>query len=109
MRRGEVWLVEFATPAETGEPANTRPALIVSADRFNRTRSPTVVLVPLTTAARGHPLHVEIDAPGLAATSFAQTELVGVVSRRRVVRHLADVDQLVMAEISVLLTTLLEL
>lgn len=109
VRRGEIWLVEFATPAETGEPAKTRPALIVSADRFNRTRSPTVVVVPLTTAARGHPLHVEIDAAGLAAASSAQTELVGVVSRRRLVRHLADVDQLVMAEVSALLATLLDI
>ena len=41
--RGEIWLVEFATPAEAGELATTRPALIVSADRFNGTRSPTVV------------------------------------------------------------------
>ena len=109
MRRGEIWLVEFQTPAEPGEPAKTRPALVVSADRFNRTRSPTVVVVPLTTAARGHPLHVEVDTAELAAISFAQIELVGVVSRRRLVRHLADVDEVVLAEISALLTAVLDL
>lgn len=109
MRRGEVWLVDFDVPTQAGEPAKSRPALIVSADRFNRTRAPTIVVVPLTTTPREHPLHVEIDAPGLASVSYAQTELVGVVSRRRLIHHMAEVDQLDMAEVSALLTTLLDL
>lgn len=109
VRRSEIWLVEFDVPAQAGEPAKTRPALIVSADRFNRTRAPTVVVVPLTTVVRQHPLHVEIDAPGLAGVSYAQTELVGVVSRRRLVHRLGVVDDLVMVQVSTLLSTVLDL
>lgn len=109
MAAGELWLVEFDLPVQSGEPAKTRPALLVSADRFNRTRAPAVVVVPLTTVARGHPLHVEIDVPELGAPSYAQTELLGVVSRRRLVHHLADIDEVVMGEVSALLATLLDL
>ncbi len=109
MRRGEIWLVEFDTPAQAGEPARTRPALVVSADRFNRTRAPTIVVVPLTTTARDHPLHVEVDVAQLAGASSAQVELVGVVSRRRLVHRIGAVDALVMAEVSTLLATLLDL
>jgi mRNA interferase MazF len=107
--RGEIWLVEFDAPVAAGEPAKTRPALVVSADRFNRTRAPNVIVVPLTTAVREHPLHAEIDAPGLAGVSYAQTELVGVMSRRRLIHRLGVVDQLVMAQVSTLITTLLDL
>ncbi len=109
MRRGELWLVEFDVPAQAGEPARTRPAVVVSADRFNRTRAPTVVVVPCTTASRDHPLHVEIDVPELGALSYAQTELIGVVSRRRLIHHLADLDEVIMGEFSALLATLLDL
>lgn len=109
MLRGEIWLVAFDWPVESGEPARTRPALIVSADRFNRTRAPTVVVVPLTTSARDHPLHVEVEAREMAGASYAQTELVGVISRHRLVHRIDVVDQLVMGRISGLLATVLDL
>lgn len=109
VRRGDIWLVEFAVPVAPGEPARSRPALVVSADQFNRTRAATVVVVPLTTSARGHPLHVEVDVADLDALSYAQTELVGVVSRRRLVHRIGAVDQLVMAQVSTLLASLLDL
>lgn len=86
-------------PAEAGEPAKVRPAVIVSSDRFNEARAWTVLAVPLTRTERGNPLHVAIDAPDLAEVSHAQVELVGAVSRRRLLRRLGRIDPLVSAAI----------
>jgi mRNA-degrading endonuclease toxin of MazEF toxin-antitoxin module len=66
-------------------------------------------VVPLTTTWRDHPLHVEVDVPELGALSYAQTELIGVVSRRRLIHHLTDLDEVTMGEVSALITTLLDL
>jgi mRNA interferase MazF len=87
-----VWSVEFDHPAEAGEPSKRRPAVIVSSDRFNATKAWTVVAVPLTTMPRGNPLHVELEVEGLDEASYAQSELVGVVSRRRLVHRIGRVD-----------------
>lgn len=92
MLRGEIWLVEYDHPTEPGEPSKARPAVIVSADRFNQTKAWTAVAVPVTSSRRGNPLHVELDVPELHDVSYAQVELVGAVSRRRLVRRLGRLD-----------------
>lgn len=51
--RGEVWWVSL-DPAQGSELRKTRPCLVLSANMLNRLRS-TVVVVPLSTAARAHP------------------------------------------------------
>ena len=109
MRRADVWLVEYDDPAPSGEPAKLRPALVVSADRLNASRSGSVVAVPLTTSKRGHPLHVEIDGAGLDATSYAQVELVGAASRERFVRLLGAADLATMAAVNDRLRLVLDL
>lgn len=109
MHRGDVWLVAFDLPAERGEPESTRPAVIVSAERFNQTKARTLVVVPLTTTHRGHPLHVEIDHPDLDNVSYAQSELVGVISRDRLVHRVASVGLEAMAEIDERLRMVLDL
>jgi mRNA interferase MazF len=80
-RRGEVWLVDL-NPARGHEQAGRRPALVVSADAFNRSRAGLVFVVPLTTRARGIPTHVEVRPPdgGLHETSWARCEDLRSVS-----------------------------
>ncbi|MGQ0575514.1 MAG: type II toxin-antitoxin system PemK/MazF family toxin [Pseudonocardia sp.] len=57
MRRGEVWWVDFGEPAGSA-PGYRRPALLVSSDRFNRSRIATVVVAAVTSNTR------LADAPG---------------------------------------------
>ena len=45
--RGEVWWIDFGEPVGS-EPAYLRPALIVSSDRFNRSRIATVIVSAIT-------------------------------------------------------------
>ena len=51
VRRGEVWWVDFGDPVGS-EPGYRRPAVVVSADRFNRSRIRTVMVAALTTSMR---------------------------------------------------------
>ena len=109
MRRGDIWIVEYDDPARPGEPAKTRPGVIVSNDRLNASRALSVVTVPLTTNPRGHPLHVEVDYDALGEVSYAQVELVAVVSRDRLVTRIGSVNVEAMAQIGARLGLLLDL
>ena len=83
-RRGEVWLVDLS-PTQGHEQAGRRPALVVSADAFNRSRAGLVFVVPLTARSRGIPTHVEVRPPqgGLHETSWARCEDLRSVSIER--------------------------
>jgi mRNA interferase MazF len=71
------------------EQAGKRPALIVSADKFNAGKSGLVVAVPMTTRNRRQPLHVPIDPPegGLRQRSYATCEDVRSISIERLSRR----------------------
>lgn len=92
--RGEVWLVDFGEPVGH-EQGYRRPALIMSVDRFNRSRAGLAVVLPITTARRGLPSHIEIEAglSGLEHTSYAKTEDIKSVSTNRLVRRLGGASR----------------
>ena len=60
VRRGELWWVDFAEPVGSA-PGYRRPAAVVSADRFNRSRIATVIVAAVTSNTR------LADAPGNVA------------------------------------------
>lgn len=90
--RGEIWLVSL-DPTKGREQAGMRPALIVSVDMFNRGAAEIVVAIPITSRAKGIPLHVEIVPPegGLTLTSYIKCEDVRSISTARLVRRLGIV------------------
>lgn len=110
-RRGEVWLVDLS-PTRGHEQAGRRPALVVSADRFNAGRAGLVFVVPFTTRARGIPTHVEVRPPagGLREASWARCEDLRSVSVERLIdRPLGVVPDEVLAAVGERLRLLLEL
>jgi mRNA interferase MazF len=109
-RRGEVWLVDFGEPVGR-EQSGTRPAVVVSADALNESPAGVVVVVPLTTAYRGLPSHVEIDveASGLDEVSYAKCEDVKSVSEQRLVGRLGSAGEQAMFEAARALRFLLDL
>jgi mRNA interferase MazF len=84
--RGEVRVVDL-DPTRGHEQAKARPCIVVSDDRFNRSASGLVVVVPLTTVGRGIPWHVRVDQDdgGVRQESWAMTDQVRAVSRDRLI------------------------
>lgn len=62
--------------------------MVVSDDAFNRTRSDRVVVVPMTTAFRGIPLHIQVNPPEgniIRETSYIKCEDIRSISEERLV------------------------
>ena len=108
--RGEIWLVNL-NPTAGREQAGTRPALVVSVDLFNHGAAELVVAIPLTSRAKGIPLHVEITPPegGLSLKSYAKCEDVRSISTTRLKRKLGKVSSQTIDEVEDRLRILLGL
>ena len=98
--RGEIWMVDL-NPTRGHEQAGVRPALVVSVDTFNHGPAGLAVVLPITSRAKGIPLHVAIDSPeaGLRMKSFVKTEDVRSVAIERLTRRLGQVTEATMAEV----------
>lgn len=92
--RGEIWLVGL-DPTKGREQAGMRPALVISVDPFNHGAAELVIAIPITSKAKGIPLHVEVSPPegGLTMTSFVKCEDVRSISTSRLVRKLGSVSE----------------
>lgn len=108
--RGDLWLVNL-NPSRGHEQAKVRPALVVSVDLFNQGPAELVVVVPLTTTARGIPLHVEVAPPevGLRQRSYVKCEDIRSISRDRLLERWGAVSPHAMAEVEERLKILLDL
>lgn len=91
-RRGEVWLVDFGEPVGR-EQSGRRAAVVISSDLLNETRAGVLFVVPLTTANRALPSHVEIEPgdSGLDEVSYAKCEDTKSISQRRLIARLGSV------------------
>ena len=108
--RGEVWLVDL-NPTTGHEQAGKRPGLIVSADLFNHGPAGLVVMVPLSTVAKGIPFHVAVNPPegGVKQKSFVKCEDVRSVAKERLLRRYGTVSLHTMAAVEDRLGILLNL
>ena len=109
-RRGDLWLVNFGEPVGR-EQGGLRPAVVVSADGLNEGPAGVVMVVPVTSARRGLPSHIEIDDPGsgLDQVSYAKCEDLTSISDHRLVHRIGAVEATVMAAIERVLRYLLDL
>lgn len=82
--RGEIWFVDL-NPVRGDEQGGRRPALVISDDTFNSGPADLVVVLPITSKAKGIPFHVIVDPPegGVKVRSYVKCEDVRSVSRRR--------------------------
>jgi mRNA interferase MazF len=108
--RGEIWLADLGATVGR-EQAGKRPILVVSQDIFNQGPAELLIMVPLTTTARGIPLHVEITplAGGLKKKSYAMCENLRSISRERLTKRLGIADRQTMIMVEERLCALLEL
>ena len=109
-RRGDVWLVDFGEPIGR-EQAGIRPAVVVSTDPLNEGPAGVILVVPVTSARRDLPSHIEIDPgeSGLEHPSYAKCEDVKSVSERRLIDRLGVLGSKPLFDIGQVLRYLLEL
>lgn len=102
MRRGEVWWTDFGRPFGS-EPGYRRPALVVQADSFNKSKLATVLVVPLSrnlelAAAPGNVLCRPRDT-GLPKPSVANVSQLTVADRRRLVEKAGSLPGVLLEEV----------
>ena len=102
--RSEIYLVDFGDPIGH-EPGYRRPAIVITQPSINEFG--TVVVVPVTSSRRGYATHIEIES--LPLTSYAQCELIGVVSELRLVKKIGQASITEMAQIDRTLRRILAL
>jgi mRNA interferase MazF len=103
-------LVDFGEPVGR-EQGGIRPAVVVSTDALNEGPAGVLLVVPVTSARRDLPSHVEIEAgeSGLDDPSYAKCEDVKSVSERLLVDRLGVVGPEPLFDIERILRYLLEL
>lgn len=108
--RGEIWLADL-DPTRGREQRGTRPALVLSTDKFTHGPAELAVVLPLTKVGKGIASHVPImrAASGLEYDSFVICEQVRCVSRERLVRRIGQAPPDVLARVVVVVRVLLEL
>lgn len=108
--RREVWLVNL-DPTKGREQAGRRPALILSVDQFNHGPAGLVVVIPITSKAKGIPFHVSVNPPegGLSQLSFIKCEDLRSISKERLIQRLGVVIDQTMDEVEDRLRILLGL
>ena len=108
--RGEIWSIDF-DPTIGRQQAGTRPALVISVDKFNHGPADLIVVLPVTSKDKKQPMHVPVIPPegGLSALSFVKCDDIRSVSKQRLKRFWGAVSAQTMAETERRLKILLNL
>ncbi len=108
--RGEIWTVDL-NPTRGREQAGRRPALVVSTNRFNEGPADLVIVLPMTSKAKGIPLHVEVNAPegGVKKQSYIKCEDIRSISKSRLDKRWGSISPATLAAVEDRVRILLEL
>ena len=109
-RRGEVWYADF-DPVVGHEQGGTRPGLIISSNTFGAGPADMVIALPITSTDKAVRLHVPVQPPegGLRVLSFIKCEDIRAISKQRLGRQLGEMSDDTMAQVELILQTLLDL
>lgn len=106
MKRGDIWWVALE-PGQGSEIKKTRPCVVLTNDTLNRLRK-TVVVVPLSTAAKAHPpITVPVTCQGRAAV--AVIDQVRAVAKHRLQSKVESLSSKDLETITMALSTILEI
>lgn len=109
-QRGDVWLANL-DPTRGREQAGTRPVLIVSANLFNSSPAELVIVLPITSKAKGIRTHVEVTPPeaGMKTRSYIKCEDVRSIAKERLSKRWGRVSPATLDAVETRLRILLEL
>ena len=108
--RGDVWSISL-DPTLGREQAGTRPALVVSVDKFNHGPAELVIVIPITKKKKNIPSHVFVPKgeAGLDVDSYIKVEDIRSVSTERLIRCRGDLTYPRIEEVQRILRVLLGL
>ena len=90
VRRGQIYWCDLA-PAVGSAPAKRRPVLVISDDRYNRSRLATVIVATLTTntglAAMPGNVFLSSTSTGLPRDSVVNVTALAMLDRRSLDEH----------------------
>jgi mRNA interferase MazF len=91
-KRGELWWVNL-DPTQGSEIRKTRPCVVLTTDTLNRLRK-TVVVVPLSTAAKPYPpITISVACEGSPAVAIVdQVRAIGKHRLKSRIEQMADTD-----------------
>lgn len=89
MRRGEVWWVDLE-PTRGSEIRKKRPAVILTVDALNKARR-TVVVVPLSSAARARP-PIVVPLASAGTDSVAVCDQIRAVDKTRLMERMGELS-----------------
>jgi mRNA interferase MazF len=98
--RGDIWLADL-NPIRGREQAGMRPCLVVSVNLFNQSPAELVIVIPLTTRAKGIRTHVSLLPPegGVREQSFIKCEDVRSISTERLASRWGSVAPATMHQV----------
>jgi mRNA interferase MazF len=98
--KGEIWLIRL-DPTEGHEQSKTRPCLIISNNKFNKSAVDLVFIAPLTSKNKQIPLHVKIlkQVSRLPYDSFIMPEQIRSLSTNRCIKKIGDTNETILSEL----------
>jgi mRNA interferase MazF len=106
IKRGDIWWVSL-DPTQGSEIQKTRPCVVLTNDTLNRLRK-TVVVIPLSTAAKPHPpitLGVTCDRKQVVAV----IDQIRAVAKHRLINKLGTLSETDLESLSQAVSAILEL
>lgn len=106
--RGEIWMVRL-DPTEGREQAKTRPCLVISNNKFNKSTD-LIIAAPLTSKQKDIPSHIRLtkDQAGLSMESFIMPEHIRSLSINRYVKCVGKVTEEILVELQQKLAMILD-
>jgi mRNA interferase MazF len=106
IRRGDIWWVQL-DPTQGSEISKTRPCVVLTHDTLNRLRR-TVVVVPLSTAAKPHPpITIPVTCEGDSAVAVA--DQIRAVAKHRLKSRIEALASDELEEVCQAVSVILEL
>ena len=106
--RGDVWQIQFSPTKGHGQ-AGSRPAMIVSVDKFNKGPADLLIAIPITRTNRNLASHVLVakGEGGLDSNSYIMVEAIRSVSKERLISYRGDLAFTTVEQVERLIRVLL--
>ena len=106
IKRGDIWWISL-DPTQGSEIKKTRPCIVLTHDTINRLRR-TVVVVPLSSAAKPHPpITVPVTCQGNSAV--AVVDQIRAVAKHRLKSRIETISTEELDEVCQAVSTILEI